>query len=44
MAMDKRARRMIGSAVESAGFPRRTFWLHPKRAVRDSRSNSESKP
>jgi AAA domain len=26
----KRARRMIGSAVESSGFPRRTFWLHPK--------------
>jgi hypothetical protein len=26
----KRARRLIGSAVESSGFPRRTFWLHPK--------------
>ena len=26
----KRARVKIGSLVESSGFPRRTYWLHPK--------------
>jgi hypothetical protein len=26
----KRARVRIGSLVESSGFPRRTYWLHPK--------------
>jgi hypothetical protein len=26
----KRARVKIGSLVESSGFPRRMYWLHPK--------------
>jgi hypothetical protein len=34
----KRARRLIGSAVESSGFPRRTIWLHPRKAA-NSRSS-----
>jgi hypothetical protein len=40
----KRARVKIGSLVESSGFPRRTYWLHPREAANSRRSSSESKP
>jgi len=40
----KRARVKIGSLMESSGFPRQTYWLHPREAANSRRSSSESKP
>jgi hypothetical protein len=37
----KRARVRIGSLVESSGFPRRTYWLHPNES-REKQSEQQS--